>query len=148
MKICTKCGKNKPLSDYASDKHKNGGLTSQCNTCRAAYAKHTRAKSPFAKVIAAKKHICKKKGLPFDLDENYLKSIYRPTCPILGIEMIQMNQDNPRADENATLDRLIPSLGYVKGNVTFMSFRANRMKGDSTYDEVERLFNWMKAQNK
>lgn len=146
MKKCTQCGELKPLSDFVSDKHKRAGYTAQCKVCRAAYAKYTRAKDPYAKILAAKKHICKKKGLPFDLDKEYLISIYKPVCPILGIEMIQMNQDNPRADENATLDRLVPELGYVKGNVTFMSFRANRLKGDASFEEIEALYNWMKAQ--
>lgn len=145
MKVCSKCGSLKGLSEFTRDNSKSGGITSQCATCRASYAKHTRAKSPFKKILAAKKHICKAKGLPFDLDEDYLKSIYVNVCPILGIEMIQMNQDNPRAEENATLDRLIPELGYVKGNVTFMSFRANRIKSDATKDEITKLYNWFNS---
>lgn len=35
-----------------------------------------------------------------------------------------------------TLDRVIPSLGYVRGNVQVISMRANRLKQDASLDEV------------
>lgn len=145
MRICTKCKEEKSDDDFSSDKSKKHGLTFQCKTCRASYAKYTRKKNPFAKMLAAKKHICKVKGLPFDLDQEYLESIYTETCPIFGVKMIQMNSDDPRHDDNATLDRMIPEKGYVKGNVTFICFRANRIKSDASLEEIQKIISWMKS---
>ena len=35
------------------------------------------------------------------------------------------------APDNASLDRLLPKLGYVRGNVSIISMRANRLKYDA-----------------
>lgn len=37
MKTCTKCGEEKPLTDYSRDKSKRDGLRAQCKACRKAY---------------------------------------------------------------------------------------------------------------
>lgn len=53
-----------------------------------------------------------------------------------------------RKDESAAeLDRLVPALGYVKGNVAFISRRINRLKNDATLQELERLVEWLKYQS-
>ena len=36
-----------------------------------------------------------------------------------------------------SLDRIIPSLGYVKGNIRVISFRANTLKNNATLSELE-----------
>ena len=41
-----------------------------------------------------------------------------------------MNQEDPRHDNNATLDRLIPEKGYVKGNVVACTHIANQLKNE------------------
>lgn len=43
----------------------------------------------------------------------------------------------------ATLDRIDPSKGYVKGNVMVMSKRANAMKSDASIDELKRFAEWI-----
>ena len=63
-------------------------------------------------------------------------------CPILGIELKSGGRNNPNAP---SLDRLIPEKGYVKGDVYWISFRANRIKCDATREEVEKLLTWMQA---
>lgn len=44
----------------------------------------------------------------------------------------------------AELDRLIPDKGYVKGNVHWISRRANRIKSDATVEELEKIISYMK----
>jgi hypothetical protein len=39
-------------------------------------------------------------------------------------------------DDSPTLDRKDPRLGYIKGNVWVISHKANRLKGDSTPDDL------------
>jgi hypothetical protein len=74
----------------------------------------------------------KRKGLPFDLDYPYLDSIWPKNniCPVFGFEM-KVSYGKQGADFNSpSLDRIIPSKGYVKGNVIIISDRANRIKSD------------------
>ena len=44
----------------------------------------------------------------------------------------------------ATLDKLVPELGYVPGNVFIISWRANKLKSNMTIDELEKILNYMK----
>lgn len=61
---------------------------------------------------------------------------------MLGVEIHLYDTD--RTDEFAAeLDRFTPELGYVKGNVAFLSRRANRLKNNTTTHELRQLLNWM-----
>ena len=63
-------------------------------------------------------------------------------CPVLGVEISITEKD--RSDEFAAeLDRFEPDKGYVKGNVTFLSRRANRLKNNVTAVELKQLLTWM-----
>jgi hypothetical protein len=63
-------------------------------------------------------------------------------CPVLGIPLHR--GVGGFCDNSPTLDRFIPELGYVKGNVEVISFRANRIKCDASMDEVTRVCDWMR----
>ena len=39
-------------------------------------------------------------------------------------------------DNSPTLDRIVPELGYVPGNVAVISWKANRLKGNNTDPEL------------
>ncbi len=58
-------------------------------------------------------------------------------CPALGIPL----RCNPVTASpcSPTLDRVINSLGYVRGNVVVVSMRANRIKSDATIAELRLL---------
>ena len=44
----------------------------------------------------------------------------------------------------ASLDCIIPELGYVPGNVAVISRRANTIKNDATIEELELVLAYMK----
>jgi hypothetical protein len=78
----------------------------------------------------------KSKGIPFNLE---LEDILLPlTCPLLGIDLVR--GVGKYTDNSPTLDRIIPCLGYIKGNVQVISMRANRIKDNSTFEEFERMY--------
>jgi hypothetical protein len=81
---------------------------------------------------------CRAKGLPFDLDEEHLRSLWVDTCPALGIPLTR----GTKGPGNAELDRFVPALGYTKGNVSFISSRANRIKVDATPEELRKVAAW------
>ena len=83
----------------------------------------------------------KKNNIPFNLTEDYLKSIYPSDmiCPVLGFEMSVGLDENGWADTSPSLDRIIPEKGYVQGNVVVVSMRANTIKRDATSEELRKV---------
>lgn len=75
-------------------------------------------------------------GVPFNLD---VEDVVIPeVCPLLGI-LIESNNRGRWEESSPSLDRKLPSLGYVKGNVWVISYRANRIKNDATLEELEMI---------
>jgi hypothetical protein len=83
----------------------------------------------------------KKNNIPFNLTEDYLKSIYPSDmiCPVLGFEMSVGVDENGWTDTSPSLDRIIPEKGYVQGNVVVISMRANSIKRDATPGELRKV---------
>jgi len=46
-----------------------------------------------------------------------------------------------------TVDRIDNRLGYVKGNIEVISYKANRIKGHLTVSEIEMLLKYMKERS-
>jgi hypothetical protein len=63
-------------------------------------------------------------------------------CPVLGIPL--RRHGNGRHDDCPSLDCLIPSLGYIRGNVFVISMRANRIKNDATPVELDLISKWVR----
>lgn len=83
----------------------------------------------------------KEVGVLFNLD---LGDVVIPThCPVLGIKLSTTSKR--MSDESPSLDRHIPALGYVKGNVSVISMRANRIKCDASVEELESIVAWMRG---
>ena len=55
-------------------------------------------------------------------------------CPVLGIA-IDPAVKGKRTDNSPSIDRLVPELGYVKGNIHIMSWRANRIKNNGSLED-------------
>lgn len=83
------------------------------------------------------------KCVPFDLTLEDLKAQYTTHCPILKIELNWYNPANEggRAEDTPALDRVDPKLGYIKGNVRFISTLANMMKSSATRIQLETFCN-------
>ncbi len=83
----------------------------------------------------------KAKGLPFDLVASDI--VVPAACPLLGIP-IELNTRSA-GPNSPTLDRIIPELGYVLGNVWVISHRANSIKRDASIEEIEMLASNLRA---
>ncbi len=64
-------------------------------------------------------------------------------CPVLGIPLL-VGKEHPK-DNNPSIDRIIPALGYVKENVIVISTRANRIKNNSTVEELGKLYTFYRG---
>lgn len=84
-------------------------------------------------------------GREFSVSTKYLISIYPKdhVCPVLGTKMV-FGGDR---ENSPSLDRIDNAKGYVAGNVVWMSYRANFLKGNSNPDEILALADWLQAQN-
>lgn len=83
--------------------------------------------------------------VPFDLTLDYLLEIYPKDeiCPVLGLPFVWGTRKDK--EFSPSIDRMSPKKGYVKGNIKFISYKANRIKSDSTVDILEKIMKYMKA---
>ena len=103
-KVCPRCGRDLPLSDYSKGSGKFG-RRSICKECD--------------RLIH---------NTPESRERRRLRRLER-----------EKQFDSP------TIDKLIPSLGYTKGNVWVISRRANMIKSDATLEELELLVGNLKT---
>jgi len=92
-------------------------------------------------MFLAARHRAKRNNIPFNLTEDYLKSIYPSDmiCPVLGFEMSVGLDENGSMNTSPSLDRIIPEKGYVPGNVVVVSMRANSIKTNATPEEIRKV---------
>lgn len=144
--ICRGCKKDKDKENFPVRKDRSGRLRPYCRECandgqKARYT-HYKNKSPFLHRCTRAKSRAAGLKVPFDLTPEYLEGIWTGVCPVLGV---QINLITERSDEHAAeLDRFDPALGYVKGNVNWLSRKANRIKNNTTVEILEKLLGWMK----
>ena len=84
----------------------------------------------------------KNKAVPFDIDTDYLQKLFPGDwkCPVLGVELIWGGERN----NSPSLDRILPEMGYVRGNVRFMSDRANRVLNNATLEDLKKVSEYLK----
>lgn len=144
MLKCNKCGVEKELSEFTwrTDRQQYRRVCKACKSegQRQRYKKH-KEKAYFKHKATRARSRASGLGVPYNLTEEYLESIWTDVCPVLGI---LFNRHADRKDESAPeLDRLIPDKGYVIGNVVFMSRKANRLKNNASYRDLKELLGWM-----
>jgi hypothetical protein len=80
-------------------------------------------------------------SIPYDLDAEYIEEISPGICPVLGIDVKFGGGVKTKA--SASLDRIVPEAGYVKGNVMVMSQLANTMKNEADSGELIAFAKWV-----
>lgn len=94
---------------------------------------------PEKRMFNAARVTARKQNLPFNIK---LEDIVIPeVCPVFGIPLEVTA--GPRTNNTPSLDKIIPELGYVKGNIRVISFRANRLKSDASLEEIQKLLLYM-----
>lgn len=145
--ICRGCEEDKLENDFPIRKDRSNRRRPYCHECqnkiqRVRYEVHRKI-SPFKLRFTRVKTRAKSLNLDFDLTPEYLESIWTGFCPITKEKIYLFERE--RSDESvAELDRFVPSKGYIKGNVHFLSRRMNRLKNNVTSKELEKLLIWMK----
>jgi hypothetical protein len=161
-KACSRCGGAGP---FAKSKSERDGLQCWCKTChkkdaaarykankpailarcaayKAAnpekyklYDAKVKAKNPTLYMWLKCRNRARAAGIPFTIK---VSDIVIPThCPLLGVALVRGKGQVSRY--SPTLDKKIPKLGYVPGNVWVISHKANAMKQDASLEELELL---------
>lgn len=108
-----------------------------------AYAKHRYAVDRRVSLLDGAKRRAKLLNLPINITIDDI--IIPDVCPVLGIPIIPGGKaNNPHLP---SLDRIVPTLGYVIGNIAVISLRANSLKRDATLAECKLLYEWMVKQS-
>jgi hypothetical protein len=87
------------------------------------------------------------KSLEFNISIDDLLPL--PTvCPVLGTPLNYAGRGSHRgiifqSHDSASIDRINPKIGYVRGNVQIISWRANNIKGTATLEELRLLVSYM-----
>lgn len=93
--------------------------------------------SPRYRMFCQAKTRAKRLGISFQIRLNDVPEVPE-YCPVLGLKLSPSPRGSARAS-SPSLDKIIPSLGYVPGNVRVISNRANRLKNDCTPEEIVKI---------
>jgi hypothetical protein len=99
------------------------------------------------RMIGSSKRRAAEKGWDFNLDKDYIKSIWPldNCCPILGIPF-DMLSASVKNKAGPSLDRVDSTKGYIKGNVAIISWKANSIKNEGSAEEHQLIASWITEQ--
>jgi hypothetical protein len=92
------------------------------------------------RLLVSARNRAKEKGLPFNITATDI--VVSKRCPVFGV-LLKKGKGAP-GPNSPTLDKILPLLGYVRGNIAVLSHRANRIKNDATYEELFRVARWVR----
>lgn len=141
MKVCKLCKQQLALSSFNKNKQTKDGYTTKCKSCISVTKKKDYKDKWFVYQNRLKRNQSKKAGIEYNLTAEYLESIFPDVCPIYGTEWVMFDKSD---DRSPALDRIDPSKGYIRGNVAYISARANRIKYDATPEELEKIAEWVR----
>jgi hypothetical protein len=79
--------------------------------------------------------------LPFNLVKEDI--ILPKICPVFGFKLIRNRGAKTAAYNSYSIDKIVPSLGYIKGNIQILSYKANVMKHNATQKELLLFAKWI-----
>lgn len=132
-RICVLCGKE------SIKKNEHGYIGGVCQKCCNSSVTRWRKNNPIHQLLISARQRAKKWNVPCTIKVSDLT--VPETCPVLGIPL-RFGTVADR-EHSPSLDRIIPALGYVPGNVAIISFRANRFKNDASAAELRAIADWI-----
>jgi len=148
-RVCDVCNEEKNIWQFSLlDKTRKTSIERKttCKKCSASIRQTEKLNRDW-KIDASKllykniKSRCKRIGREFSIE---LEDIIIPEkCPVFGFEL--KREDKQTWMCAPSVDRIDSSKGYIKGNITIVSRRANILKRDATVEELEQLLNYYKT---
>ena len=151
---CRKCKKLKHISLFGTRPSNKGGISKTCKKCVIKYQLHKMRISPFSYWVKKYRRnlVSKCRQGKILLDISFLtelkigKMASKLVCRCCGrtLKIRVWGRGNQRGDSDLTFDRVIPSLGYTRGNVHVLCSRCNRLKNNATVGELRLLWKYTK----
>lgn len=96
-------------------------------------------KTPEIWILSNIRKRCRDNGIPFNLTVEDIKA--PEFCPVLGIKLERNHKGRESGPQycSPSVDRIIPELGYVKGNVIVVSHLANAIKQNATPEQIRKV---------
>ena len=169
VKICTVCKLEKDVCLFDIDNSIKSKIASRCKECQSIknkkYIDKNKAKikasksnwykqnrnvvitknkikrktNPVNQLISVIKHRANNKNLPFNLTKEDI--VIPEYCPVLGLRLEVA--DGLAKDNSPSIDRIIPNLGYVRGNIQVISNLANKMKTNASIEHLLLFSKWV-----
>ena len=164
-KVCRTCKATLSVDAFTKNKSANDGLQYACKSCDnlrqkkrriekkeqlQQYGKEYRKKNftnlefRLQGLLNASRARARAKGREHTLTKQDLLDLYPEDnkCPIFGIEL-EWNGSGFR-ETSPSIDRIDSNKGYTKDNVQIISWKANRIKGYASVEDIEVLLAYLK----
>jgi hypothetical protein len=114
---------------------------------KAYYKQRSTINGHVSQIAAARKCRAKQNNIPFTVSVEYLVSIVTEKCPVFDVPLTWTKSQgfNTSKDNFPSLDRICPNLGYVEGNVIWVSYLANKMKQNANAKQLHKFADWIKT---
>jgi hypothetical protein len=99
------------------------------------------------RTASTRKVYAKKAGIPFTVSIDYLISIAHDNCPVFGFPLLWASRNKRGNPFSPSLDKINPELGYIEGNVQWISYKANTMKSNASSAELKQFAEWVLKQS-
>ena len=163
-KVCNSCKQEKLSSEFTKNKAAPDGLQYKCRACDIEYQTKRRVENyqdgleysrtyqrnrrqnfdyRLQMLINASKQRAKDKNREHTITVEDVKSIYPKDgcCPIFGMKL-EFNNAGFR-ETSPSIDRIDSTKGYTPNNIQIISWKANRIKGYASTQEIEMLLAYL-----
>ena len=142
--ICSKCGIEKPSNDFFYGR-KGTSREYRFNTCKKCRQKEIQINASNTPEQALHyrmlrlKGTSKREGIPFDLTDTHLLSLWerqKGLCFYTDIQLEYILREGTKPN-TMSVDKIIPEKGYTIGNVVLCAYRINIIKLNVTLEEMK-----------
>lgn len=104
------------------------------------YQSKARHERPWLKILQGARRRAEIRDIPFNLSAEWASAIWTGKCAITGMAFVvnESGKSGPMPF-SATVDRIIPALGYVPENCRFVLSCVNNFRGTLGDDEMRRV---------
>ena len=164
-KICKTCKEKKLPTEFSLNNASKDRLQYSCRVCdnnrqKQRRAENTEVHADYSRnyqrnrrldfnyrlqmLINASKQRAKLNSREHDINVDDIKAIYPSDgyCPIFGLKL-EFNGAGFR-DSSPSIDRIDSTKGYTRDNIQIISWKANRIKGAASLQDLEMLVAYLK----
>jgi hypothetical protein len=144
---CGKCTRSEYATTNASRRDFRGAKNPRARAAkRKAGADYTSSSDVWYKRAAGVFYSARRKGTPMGFDSAmefaaYVKAVAPAKCPVFNRRFTE--RGSGFSPWSPSIDKIIPTKGYVRGNVQVISMLANAMKRDATAAQLRRFAEWV-----